>query len=1293
MKKFFIVSAFVLLGLILALYAAFLIVPPFIKLDKYKTDIQKLVLDNTKLNLDYSKIKIFTTPFLSLGVKIEDVSIKLPDNSELFKASKIKGGIALPNLLALTVKTSKCYVDDPYINLEIVDDEQYKIIKIVEDIINENNAKPKTAPQEPLPVDVEKIKIKIPSIKINNYLAKINDLKSNHNLTLSGEKLVLGYDSKKNIAKFKTIAKLMSDEKENITADIALSSSLPEAQADKEEVDPEERIKIPFVNIVKVYQTYDLKLNTKARLKIRDKKENGYRLYGYLNVDDLNLKLSEIRLPNSYFHAKFNGQNIKYDTNIYTLENEKIALAGGIKFGKKPKLKTNIISDEIHFENVAKLLKGLLDSLNIKNDIALIKTTGYLKANAKIKTNFKKLKSEGLIVVKEGSFVNPSYDIGIKDVSGDFLFDNNTLNIKDAKASVNNSKLTLEGSIDRKSNVAIKAYVDSLALAPLYRAFAPREIKKDISLNNALLNLNVNVNGKLEKPKINVETTLDDLDISDAKNTMFLKNKNLKFTLEALNGKILGKLQNQGFLTSIPSLMTNAKIDKLLVDINEADITINPFDLIYNNSSKINIKGDIANYFKNPDVNAFVSGALLTSDIKQTLGKDISYFIPSSGQIPLRVSIKGNSKKQEILSQIYADKNNFITPINFNELLNSPSIIQADVKINGNKIKIKNSGLYKKTANSFGDDLSLNMQGAKRIIDLTSVIEGEHINLFRLQTQKELTGSVGIFKKSSFKTSGKISLHGKPDNLVYGGDYRVVDLNIPEILFSIKNIDLNFVPRGVDLYLKDIDINKSKINASLSADLNPKKIFRVDNINVLSDMIDVDNALKVVEKLANYMPKPSASASNSKTNQDIPLYAKGKYDIKKIKTGAIELSDTRGDILVQNNTLFLNNMSTKAFHGNISGDIGMNLLTSLLKVKVSGKNIDANKMLTDAANMKDTLSGTMDFKTDISLSGATYIEQVKSLKGTIDFQAKNGQYGPFSKLENFFLAENIRENPVFKNTIGAVLSPITTIDSSHYEELKGTLKFKDGIVYLKPITSKGNILCILINGKMDLVKNELDTYVRVRLASAVSDLLGPIAMANPVNLVKNTPGLNIVTAKLFSVFTVVVAESDYKQIPDFSKNHTDKNATKFQIVLSGDVAKPLRLVKSFKWLALQEDMDKANEFSAEFVKQQEHLAKQALFDKIQKEYESNNRLKVGVEKILQMNTTAPEIKEMLVEEVLKTKAENDKKTELAKKMTADAKELAKQQLEIKVQEKKDKIKTGLKNAIEEKTKTLNEKLD
>ena len=75
-----------------------------------------------------------------------------------------------------------------------------------------------------------------------------------------------------------------------------------------------------------------------------------------------------------------------------------------MKLGKHPKMKTNIATDTIHFDNVLKLLEGLLDSLNVKNNLSIIKAKGYLLANASIETNFKKIKSNGSIIVKEGLF-------------------------------------------------------------------------------------------------------------------------------------------------------------------------------------------------------------------------------------------------------------------------------------------------------------------------------------------------------------------------------------------------------------------------------------------------------------------------------------------------------------------------------------------------------------------------------------------------------------------------------------------------------------------------------------------------------------------------------------------------------------------------------------------------------------------------------------------------------------------------------------------------------------------------
>ena len=102
--------------------------------------------------------------------------------------------------------------------------------------------------------------------------------------------------------------------------------------------------------------------------------------------------------------------------------------------------------------------------------------------------------------------------------------------------------------------------------------------------------------------------------------------------------------------------------------------------------------------------------------------------------------------------------------------------------------------------------------------------------------------------------------------------------------------------------------------------------------------------------------------------------------------------------------------------------------------------------------------------------------------------------------------------------------------------------------------------------------------VRARMASLISNLLGPIGAINPANLLSNAASLNIVTAKAFSIFCEMVPEEELATLPSFANSYVDNAATKFQIIVRGDVAKPLTLVKSFKWLSSQTEYQNAIDY-------------------------------------------------------------------------------------------------------------------
>ena len=230
MKKFFTITGYLILGVILCLYLAFLFyLPRKIDLNTYKPDIQKLVKDNTNLTLDYDDLKLTTSPFLEAGIKTGKISVNLPDGSEVLSANSFKGKVFLPSLLLRSVRISNVEIDTPKLNIEILNNESFKVGKVYEDIVNkqrkerlENPTIEAVEPQN-LPIDVSKVKIFAPSVNLKNYSAVIDDTKDHHKLTLKGDKLKLRYFNGKT-AKLKTEAKLLSDDNTNVVAKLDIDT-------------------------------------------------------------------------------------------------------------------------------------------------------------------------------------------------------------------------------------------------------------------------------------------------------------------------------------------------------------------------------------------------------------------------------------------------------------------------------------------------------------------------------------------------------------------------------------------------------------------------------------------------------------------------------------------------------------------------------------------------------------------------------------------------------------------------------------------------------------------------------------------------------------------------------------------------------------------------------------------------------------------------------------------------------------------------------------------------------------
>ncbi len=1179
LKGLGIFSIFVAAGL----YLSFLfLIPNKIDINLCKEDIQKIVKEYTNYDIEISNLKLVTTPSLQAGVAANDIKVMLPNKKELAIIPCAVFKISIPRLFLLDVRVTEASIYKPYVHLNIKNNKEFEAIKTVEDVFleKEKNKKAEEIGNIEENILLSLIRINVPNVKIKDYRAYISDDLTGDYLVLSGRNLNLAYLNGKR-ARVKTDSVLAFNNSKNIDINIDVDSFIPKKGELDSEDDPEVMEETPFLNPVVAYKNYDPKGNISAKLKLIETKK-GIKGKGFFNAENITLNIMGYKIPESYFKAKFKGNKTFIDSDLFLSETDEFKLYGNFKNRLPLSYDLNLYSNGVHFNDLILLSKAVLDSMGIQNNLNTIKGEGKFTADASVKTDSRKMFSSGNIKISDGAFINKKTGLGIRDIKGNILLDDNSLNVQNAGFKINDGTLDFEGIIDKKSNADFKITASYLPIPVLFNAFCDDEIKKAVDINSGAISLNATVKGKLKNPKTTVETKVTDLNISDKLKTVIVTNKNFKINFEN-ERKLKGKIQNEGFKIALPYNASAIWDDKTVIGFDDKDITLDPTGLKINKMTALTFGGKISNYQKRPEFNFTMDGNLFADEIKALAGVVAAPFIDSKGIVPIKGKFAGNLKKQTLRVQTVANSNNFITPVHIKSVLNSQTLIQFLADFKGNRIKIKDTGLYSKlTPSEFTDDFELNADEITEIIGIEGTINkvdsaSPVINLFRVNIPKPLELTVAGLKNSKMTLSGKTSLFGNLSTPRAKGGFVLKDVIIPDLVMTMNNASFSMNGKEAEIKAEGIDINGSDMEFSSDINLQKLPVLGLEGSVFSSNAINVDKLTEALNNFMKLIPKDPVQRPQA----DIPVtISKGStFNIKDVKTGNIEVQNVAGNMALNNNIFAANNFSADIFKGKTSGDVKFNLLTNKLEADVKGTGMDADNALIVLANMKDTITGELSFDTQISLTGLTFEEQVKTLDGAFNFTIKDGQAGPFSKIENIFLSENLRESEFFKTAMGSVISSAVSVDTSRFDNLKGTIKFDGtGIAKIDPVTMEGSTLCIKVTGETDILENSLDAKVRGRLGSMVSSVLGPLANVNPVNIVKATPGLNVVMAKTFSVFCEKVSPDEMSSIPDFSSNRSDFNATKFQIVLRGDMAKPLTLLKSFKWLVTDEEYENAENF-------------------------------------------------------------------------------------------------------------------
>ncbi len=1166
----------VVLGVVFVLYLGFVFaLPKLINLNDYKTVIQNIVEQSVKLKFDAQDIRLVTTPSLKAGVSIKDAALTYPDGNEIVRLNNAQVKISILPIILKTLKISDITIDTPVVNVALLSDGQLDIVDYINKNIEQSGQTPQTTTQE-LPV---KISSSLPVVTIKNYDLLLKDKKSSNTFTLKGNNFVLDKAVVNKHLRITADGKILVNDKVNLNYDVKFASFWPAVETSQTQAD--KTVVLPEIDFVKELVKYDPKADIKADITAKEHKGH-VDLDGYLNIDKLSIKLNGSKLPDSYFHLLSKGHETDIDSKIFVSGNEEASLKANVKTGRKTKFDINLKTDKISFSSIQNFAIALLNSLNMQNDLAAVKVTGYIKSDFNVKTDLKTFESSGSFNVADGSIAHKIIPVTINDITADIDFSNNSLNIKNAHTLINGTKVTAKGSVSSSSDTDISLTSGDINIAPIFNAFAPASAKQSFVLNSGILNIDVILKGKLSEIKPDIDVALN------------------KFLLK----------------TKSPMPLLSLSIPSAKLDVDPVQAVINPFDVILN-SSKVTVSGSIKDYLSDMKINITADGSIKAGDISSLLPKETRAFIGTKGSIPLSAIITGNPQKIEVKAQAYPDANNYFSPVSVKKMTGKNGLVNAELLYSNDNLNISDAALYL-PSKALTKDFDKNKKGAAKIAGITGTISNVSSNYPQMKllfsVPEPVVLSHTLMPDATLSTRGDLNITNTFNAPSYKGFFSIKDINLPSILTKVQGVDLEFNDNTVSANIQNLDINKTVLNIIADASTTLGNVFVIKSMKLSSLDLNVDNLFAAMDKINALMPQSSASsASSGASNANmLPVkIANGSADIQKFTMkqigGNLVAADVTGDFTLVNDVIKIPDLKTNVYGGTLNADVSYNVKTTALTAKLKGQKINANEIVTVFTGLKDQVQSNLDFNADVKLSGATYEQQIKSLNGKADFELKDGQLGSLGRFESFLQADNLLAQSFVKTKLGSLVNTVSPYNTGKFSFLKGNIVFKGGNSVLQQVKMSGPHMSLLLDGSINLISMDSNIQILGSLSNDVITALGPVANLSVEKFAALIPNFGTKIASAINTFNEAANKTVLESIPPLTPEQTGSKS--FKVKLNGNLNKPASAFDGFKWLntpevikeeqaELTQQTEVKNNINKEQIQQQVQQTKENIKDAV-----------------------------------------------------------------------------------------------
>lgn len=444
------------------------------------------------------------------------------------------------------------------------------------------------------------------------------------------------------------------------------------------------------------------------------------------------------------------------------------------------------------------------------------------------------------------------------------------------------------------------------------------------------------------------------------------------------------------------------------------------------------------------------------------------------------------------------------------------------------------------------DNIKTNLNG--EISDLSTK---PHISFININIPSLTTVPIKGYNSSKIILKGGLTLSGDISNPNIKGGFNIPLISIPTNSLVLKNTVLN-LGKEISVSSPYVKIADSLMSLSANVDKNFAQGIFVRDVNLKSNYINLNSIVPNL-KFVPQNPNLKFTIVNGKSNIDIFTVA------------GIIASNVTSDFSLKNNILYLDDINCDAYFGKIGGNISYEILHRKTDIKLQGRNLNSNPALTALVGKNYDINGKLDFDSNISMTGFSKSEILRSLKGNTIFIITNGKMGVLGKFEHLLYAQNVLSNSIFKATLNVVVKAITVKNTGVYKYMKGKITFENGFAKIHTLKTSGPSMSLYITGRAYLPDNTANLIILGRISDDIVRILGPIGEFSMNKVFSSIPKIGEINTPFLNQITTNPDYENTSQIPPLTPQ-TEFKTKEFKVIIDGDFQKQSS-VKSFKWLS------------------------------------------------------------------------------------------------------------------------------